>query len=109
MGAASSLDDPAVGRDLISSVDREGEAREGSRTGERLDVKPRGARRVLGCLRGGDAPELEVALGEGSDEKLRGRARSETHGHPVLYERRRCLGGEALLPLDVRAHVTATL
>ena len=77
--------------------------------GERLDAEPERERGLLGRGRRGDAAQLEAAWRERFEKQRRGRAGAETDRHSVLDERRRGLGGEPLLALEVHAHVRATI
>ncbi len=95
--AATALDEPPVGRDLVGTVDRDVEASERCRSRKRLDGEAELARGRLRRRRGRDAPKLEASRRQGREQERDGRPGAEPDGHAVLHELRRGLGGEPLL------------
>jgi len=101
VSSASALHEPAVRRDLIGAVDRDVEARDRTRSRERLDPHTELAGRALGRGWRRHAAQVEPAGGGARAGKGPGRAGTEPDEHSVLDELGRCLGGELLLPADV--------
>jgi hypothetical protein len=98
--AAAALDDPAVGRDLVCSVDRDVEPLE-RLTG--LDAQAERRRRRRGRRRRRDARHVEPPGGERGQQVRDGRARAEPHAHPVPHQVRRVPRGERLVALGAHA------
>jgi hypothetical protein len=100
VGAAAAFDQPAVGRDLVSAVDRDVQ---GLDVPEVLDGDPELAGGLLGGGRAGDAAEvLELSLGERRQQVGDRRAGAEAHLHPALDQEGGLLRGDALLGLWIR-------
>ena len=107
VGAAATLHEPGVGRELVGPVDGDVESSEAAVECDELE--PDGARSSLGLRRRGDAAQVEVAGSERRKEVRDGRSGAEADRHPVFDQLCGCLGGQPLLALDVGAHVGATL
>ena len=97
---AASLDEPAVGRDLVGAVDRQVEPVDGP---EVLDVQPELSRGGLRSRRGRDATKRQPAPRDRGQQEGDGRAGAEAERHPVLDQLGGRLGGELLLGLVAHA------
>ena len=99
LGAAAALDQPAVGGDLVCSIDRDVKSLQ---LAELLDPEAQLPGLALGRRRGRDAADLaQTAPRQRRQQVGDRRAGAEADRHAVEDQLRRRLGGEPLLALGI--------
>ncbi len=99
---AASLYQPAIGRDLVRTVDRHVEMVD---VGERFHIKAKFTRRCVGARRGGHTADFELAGGQSREKEGHGRARPEPDRHAVFDQFCGGFCGQLLFVIGSHCHL----